>query len=212
MIPVEEFNVIVDRLRELGFADADIEWSESIEPPADPDYFALEAIFVICNSGMKNTVARGIYNRVRDALLDGKSAATAFGHVGKTAAMDKIWRDRVELLDQYLAAGDKIEWCGALPWIGPITKYHLAKNFGINVAKPDRHIERLAALHQTTSQDLCLDLAAKTGYRAATIDVLLWRACAEGVIHSWTGVLGPWPRVVPGAGEDCQGPLVTESA
>lgn len=207
MIDLDTFQTIVGRLTKLGFAEDDIGWSESVEPPATAEDFALEAIFVICNSGMKNTVARGIYERVRDALEAGQSAATAFGHVGKTAAMDRIWRDREALLAEYRAADDKVEWCGSLPWIGNITKYHLAKNFGADVAKPDRHIERLAQLHGTTSQALCADLAAKTGYRTATIDVVLWRACANGVLNSVTGKLGPWPPLPTGPDSGCQGNL-----
>lgn len=30
-----------------------------------------------------------------------------------------------------------------LPYIGPITALHLAKNIGFNTSKPDRHLERL---------------------------------------------------------------------
>jgi hypothetical protein len=36
----------------------------------------------------------------------------------------------------------------SLPYIGPVTCYHLAKNIGLQVAKPDHHLTRLA---------ICLD-------------------------------------------------------
>jgi hypothetical protein len=195
MIDNATFQMIVDRLRELGFADSDIEWSENITPPASAEHFARETIFVICNSGMKNTVARRIYDKVRDELVAGGSAHSVFRHVGKATAIDRIWRDREDLFAKYGAADDKLAFCAGLPWIGQITKWHLAKNFGLDCAKPDVHLQRLAGHHDTSVERLCADLAAVTGYRAATIDLLLWRACAEGVIDSRTGRFGPWPRV-----------------
>ena len=88
------------------------------------------------------------------------------------------------LFRRYLQTDDLIAFCETLPWIGPITKFHLAKNLGSNVAKPDVHMLRLAKLSGTTAQELCERLSRETGYRAATIDLILWRACADGIIHS----------------------------
>jgi hypothetical protein len=184
-ISKDDFDWIV---RELGdIAREDIEWSENIEPPTSADDFAREATFVICNSGMKNTVAVGIFNRVMKAIDAGYSASKAFGHAGKTTAIDAIWKDRHRLYELYMVAPDKLASCEALPFIGGITKYHLAKNFGADVAKPDVHLQRLADREGCTAQTLCDRLAALTGYRAATVDVVLWRACANGVINSRTG-------------------------
>jgi hypothetical protein len=144
-------------------------------------------IFVICNSGMKHTVARGVYNRVISALQGGESARTAFNHIGKAAAIDKIWADRLALWRGYLDATDKLAFCAELPWIGEITKYHLAKNFGAQVAKPDVHLQRLADREGVTAQALCERLATETGWKVSTVDTLLWRACATGHINSRTG-------------------------
>jgi hypothetical protein len=185
MLSEADFKIIVGLLGEQ--AQDDIEWSENIQPPATADDFAQEAIFVICNSGMKNTIARKIFEKVIQAINTGQSATTALGHPGKAAAIDDIWRRRVELLAEYLAASDKVEFCSSLPWIGQITKFHLAKNFGADVAKPDVHMQRLADREGCTAQQLCERLAASTGYRAATIDVVLWRACANGILNSRSG-------------------------
>ncbi len=43
MISLDDFNAILRRLRALGWADGDIEWSESCAPPADAEEFAREA-------------------------------------------------------------------------------------------------------------------------------------------------------------------------
>lgn len=184
-IEPDEFLRIVSMLGEQ--AQDDIAWSENLKPPVDADDFASEAIFVICNSGMKNTIAVKIFAKVMAAIQGGISAFAVFGHPGKAKAIDLIWRTRDELLAGYTAATDKIEFCASLPWIGGITKYHLAKNFGADVAKPDVHLQRLADREGVTAQSLCERLAAATGYRTATVDVVLWRACANGVLNSRTG-------------------------
>ena len=182
-ISKQQFGVIAKAVRKAGYGAA-IRWSENIEPPANAREFAGEAIYVICNSGMKNSVALGIFEKRMAALHLGQSCKTVFGHLGKSSAIDHIWLNRVMLFRRYLKADDPIEFCSTLPWVGPITKYHLAKNFGANVAKPDVHLLRLAKADDTTAQELCERLALETGFRAATVDLILWRACADGIIHS----------------------------
>lgn len=185
----EVFDAALYELEALGFAAGDIEWSENAGPPKDAEDFASEAIFVICNSGMKNTVARRIFDRIMPFVRSGGSAHQGFGHKGKATAIDLIWSTREELLVGYLSATDKVEFCGSLPWIGGITKYHLAKNFGADVAKPDVHLQRLAEHFSSTPQAMCEHLGQLRGLKARTVDLLLWRACAEGVINSKTGDL-----------------------
>lgn len=191
MITVKDFQRIIELLGAQG--QEDIMWAENLCEPVDAQDFALEAIFVICNSGMKNTVARKIFNKCRDELTikAQPSAHRVFAHRGKANAINDIWDRRGELLEQFRQASDKLEFCASLPWIGDITKYHLAKNFGADVAKPDVHLQRLADREGVTPQALCERLAAATGYRIATVDTLLWRACAEGVINSKTGAISP---------------------
>lgn len=180
---------LIDELRVAGFADPDIAWAEALQPPTDADEFAREIIFVICNSGMRFTVARQIYDRCCAALHAGEPVSTVFGHHGKAAAIERTWTDRRSLLARYLAAPDKLEFLGALPWIGPTTKFHCAKNFGLELAKPDVHLQRLADRCNVTAQALCEHLARDTGYRVTTVDTLLWRACAIGILDSKTGRL-----------------------
>ena len=189
MIELGTFESVVDALRAAGYADADIEWSENCGPPTSAEAFARETIFVICNSGMKSTVARGIFERVCGAIARGESVRTVFNHPGKAQAIDEIWARREEYFAGFLSAADPLEYCASIPWIGAITKYHLAKNFGAQVAKPDVHLQRLAALEGSTPQALCERLAQESGFKIATVDVLLWRACAVGIIDSRTGAI-----------------------
>jgi hypothetical protein len=178
------------RVEEAGYG-SDVAWAENLKPPTDPLAFAAEVIFVICNSGMRFTVARGIFDRVMAALERGESADAAFGHKGKAAAIDRVWADREQLYAEFFAAPDKVGYCETLPWIGGITKYHLAKNFGVDVAKPDVHLQRLAETYETSAQVLCERIAAISGLRVATVDTLLWRAAALGILDTATGRILP---------------------
>lgn len=184
MITADDFRRIRALLGEQ--AEEDIRWAEHLCPPVYADDFALEAIFVVCNSGMKNTVALGIFKRCVSALAHGEPVLEVFKHPGKAAAIETIWRDREQLLARYRAAADKLSNLEALPWIGGITKYHLAKNFGLQYAK-DVHLQRLADREGCTAQALCERLAAEVGLRVATVDTILWRACANGIMNSRTG-------------------------
>ena len=183
MITVKRFRQLEAALRQAGHGPI-IEWSENVQSPTTAEEFAGEAIYVICNSGMSNRVAAPIAARCLAALAAGTSATTVFGHPGKAAAIDAIWQKRDELYSRYLAENDKVALLGELPWIGPVTKYHLAKNLGADTAKPDVHLERLARRERTTTHELCQRLARQTGYRIATIDTILWRACADGLLSS----------------------------
>ena len=184
-ITKEEFLRVVDLLGAQG--EEDIAWAEALCAPTTPENFALETIFVVCNSGMRYTVARGIHDRCVKALADGTPVFDVFKHPGKVAAIEHVWAKRRELLDGFLTSPDRLAYLKALPWIGGITKFHLAKNFGLDVSKPDVHLQRLADREGVSAQALCQRLAVATGWRIATVDTLLWRACADGIIDSRTG-------------------------
>lgn len=147
--------------------------------------FAFEAIWAICNSGMKNQVARKIYNRVLTAMIDKKPLIDVFKHKGKVKAIESIWENRAVCFARYLAQEDNehslIE-LEKLPWIGKVTKYHLAKNLGMDVCKPDRHLVRIAEKYNTTPEKLCQKLSDATGDRIATVDYVIWRAANLGKI------------------------------
>jgi hypothetical protein len=197
MIVAEDVRRMAELLGDV--AREDIAWSETIGLPATAEEFAGEAIWVICNSGMKHTVARIIQSRVNAALRAGTPVFDVFKHAGKAQAMETIDRDRERLFAEFLAAEDKLAYCETLPWIGGITKYHLAKNYGLDVAKPDVHLQRLADLEGTTAQALCERLAPELGWRIATVDLVIWRACATGILNSRTGRFADPKPVAPQA-------------
>ena len=198
-LTLAQFRQLEEALRGAGYGDI-IEWSENLRPARDCRTFAKEAIYVICNSGMKVTVANPIYWRCVRALARGQSATTVFGHAGKAAAIDHIWLHRKVLFAAYRIAENKLVYCATLPFVGPITRHHLAKNLGVNTVKPDFHLARLAKAERLTAWELCERLAGQTGYRESTIDTILWRACADGYLDSseylaegWMAAFNPKP-------------------
>lgn len=199
MITLARFRQIEAAVRSSGYA-AEIEESENAAPPTSAEQFATEAIYVIINSGMSNRVAQPIFRRCIDALRATGSCADAFGHPGKAAAIDRIWADRERYFVDYLSSDDPLAAIERLPWIGAVTRFHLAKIFGGAFAKPDVHLNRLAEAEGTDAQTLCERLARETGYRVETIDLILWRACANGLIDSRapdTRGSGPWAQRLP---------------
>jgi hypothetical protein len=63
-----------------------------------------------------------------------------------------------------------------LPYIGPITVWHLAKNLGLDVAKPDRHLNRFARSCQfRDAHDLCSAIANARKEQVRVVDLILWR-------------------------------------
>lgn len=197
MITLKRFRRLERAVREAGHA-GDIAWAERLGPPPDADAFARAAVYVIINSGMSWTVAQPIYERCLRALQTDGRLGVVFGHRGKVRAIRSIWQHRCELFEQFNQADDPTSFCAALPWIGPTTKWHLAKDLGADVAKPDVHLARLARRDRTTVDRLCRRLARLTGYRVATIDTILWRACATGVLNSKVYEVEGWRAAFTG--------------
>ncbi len=79
----------------------------------------------------------------------------------------------------------RLEVCGlcpleALPGIGPITKYHLAKNIGLqDTAKPDIWLERAASLCSTSVNGLVEYLSHEYRMSRHAVDLVLWKYGAD---------------------------------
>lgn len=78
--------------------------------------------------------------------------------------------------DGFLKKVDSME---ALPMVGKVTKYHLARNLGHDVVKPDIHLERLARAYGYESPlALCRQISEDLGIRIGCVDLALWAYCA----------------------------------
>lgn len=181
MMNIIDFHHIRQAVIQAGYGE-EIVWQESATEPDSADEFMWEYIWVVISSGMKNQVARIIEQRIVEAYNSGKPIETAFKHKGKVAAIKQMINNHDDAFDSYLEATDKLEFLALLPYIGEITKYHLAKNLGLDVVKPDRHLVRIAKKFSMTPNALCQKLSKETGYRIGTVDLILWRAGNLGVI------------------------------
>ncbi|MCK5611316.1 hypothetical protein KAR91_56120 [Candidatus Pacearchaeota archaeon] len=156
--------------------ERDITWAENVQKCDDSAEFCQQYIFVLCNSGMKAQIAAVIFQRIMQAIVDQVDISEVFGHKGKVGAMKAMIKGHKTIFQEYLKSEDKLTFCESLPWIGKITKYHLAKNLGEDYIKPDRHLVRIAELYSTDAFKLCDDLSKSTGDSLNTVDTVLWRA------------------------------------
>jgi hypothetical protein len=63
-----------------------------------------------------------------------------------------------------------------LPYIGEVTSWHLAKNIGADVSKPDRHLVRVAArFGYADVSSMCKDISSAVGDKMSVADLVLWR-------------------------------------
>lgn len=184
-LTADAYRSIRAKLVQLGYGE-EIEWQARCRPPEDPEAFALEVIYVICASGMRQQTARVIYNRIVDAMFEGRGPASVFRHALKCRAIEAVWNGRRHYFESFTAAPSdtlRLQALRQIDGIGPVVVFHLAKNFGMDVAKPDRHLVRLAQAERCTPQELCERLAGATGDRVAVVDLVLWRACNLGLLR-----------------------------
>lgn len=186
MKPVIQFFIDAeDKVYKAGF-EKEIKWVSEIPPFEKQTYenFFGEYVWVVLNAGMREQVARKIYYRFLDGInydvdIPEKSALLLIGHEGKREAIRRCSLEGRTWFSGLKKAPDKIEYLQTLPWIGKITKYHLARNLGIDVVKPDRHLIRLAKRFGYADPTLmCIDI--KEVFRQTklgTIDLILWRYC-----------------------------------
>ena len=170
-----EYTNLKQKIIAAGYSE-EIDWAASLKPCDNAALFALEAMWVILNAGMKNQIARIIEERIYDAMTYGQPISSAFGHEGKVKAIEYILANKIQLFDTFQKTQDKLQFLKSLPWIGDITKYHLAKNLGIDVVKPDRHLTKIAEKENKTPHELCKEISDLTGDSLATVDTVIWRA------------------------------------
>ena len=137
------------------------------------DDFFREYVYVVCNSGMKNQIAEKIFRNYLKVGLD------AINHPAKKKAIQKAEQEYTTwfmVLQDRKTDDERLELLELTPFIGKITKYHLARNLGIDCAKPDRHLTRLAErFGYSDVQQMCKEVSNVTGDRIGTVDVVLWR-------------------------------------
>ncbi len=160
--------------------------------------FLREAAWVIFCTGFRERTLRARFSYLSLCFCDWESGAMIMesADVCRTAALAAFNNSRkvdalIQIAGRVAREGftalkpdilrQPIEVLMTLPYIGPVTAYHLAKNLGLPVAKADRHLQRLAAaLSYPDAHELCGEVAALTGDPPHVVDLIFWRYLAEG--------------------------------
>jgi len=172
----------------------EIIWQESVSFDAigEPE-FLREYAWVVLTCGMRESVVRQRFDLFSRCFwsweCSSKITATAeacrrlalgvFNHQRKIDAIlhvtDSLAEVGFESFRECLR-NDPLKELQRLPYIGPVTRFHLAKNLGMDVAKPDRHLCRIVrSLGFQSAQDLCTCIAQETGEAVRVVDLVLWR-------------------------------------
>lgn len=157
-----------------------------------------ETAWVILCSGFREKNIRHHFSYISLCFCDWESATeilavenecyettlSAFKHQQKIKAIIQVARIISEAgfpaVKQRILNNPYVE-LRQFPYIGDTTVFHLAKNLGFNVAKPDRHLLRIAkAAGFNDVQLFCKVIAGLTGDPVALVDLIFWR---YAVIH-----------------------------
>jgi hypothetical protein len=176
-----------------GYA-SEIDWQSALSfSKVDESHFLREAAWAVLLAGFRESVVRARFAAISRAFLEWKSADSiqatrrtcvrqalrVFNHGAKIQAIASIAEQVASRGFASLAEEIKADPLGrlrAFPYIGPVTSCHLAKNLGFNVAKPDRHLVRIAAMLGFASpSELCITVGDLVGEKASVIDVVFWR-------------------------------------
>ena len=178
---------------EAGY-DSEIDWQENASfESITESYFLKEAAWVILSSGMREIVIRQKFPKISTAFFEWESAKRIvynrekcykkailhFGHSKKIDAIIQVAKHVFEngfnnVCEEILKDG--IQYIVKFPYMGPATSYHFAKNIGISVSKPDRHLKRIAkTVGYSCPKLMCEDIAQITGEKISVVDLILWR-------------------------------------
>lgn len=172
----------------------EIEWQSSLSvDQVTESGFLREAAWVVLSAGFRESVLRKRFQCFSSAFLYWSSAKSimaqestcrrealrVFNHQRKIEAVlticDRVAREGFDQILRQLRQNG-LEFISDLPFMGPITSLHLAKNLGLPVVKPDRHLTRIAERAGCKSvQELCESIANTVGDALPVIDLVIWR-------------------------------------
>jgi 3-methyladenine DNA glycosylase Tag len=172
----------------------ELDWAYSISPETFRNLrakgFLAEYCWVVYASGFRESTIKSIFPNLRTAfkkfelndlgkmrsikpvlaIFNNERKANSFLEGSKLIAKEGFFNFKKRLKNEGI---DMLE---QLPGIGPITKYHLAKNIGlVDEAKPDIWLVRAAETCSSTVQEFVAFLSEKYSMSRHAIDVILWR-------------------------------------
>lgn len=190
-----------ERVIEAGFAD-EIDWqADVVFTEWGETTFLKEAAWVVLSSGFRESVIRERFPEfsaaflhwvAADVIIDHREACRSnalhvFGNVRKIDAIlhivQRVACDGIDAMRQGIYDRGT-QFIQELPFMGPVTSCHLAKNLGVNIAKPDRHLTRLTEKTGYGSvEHMCNTIAEIVGDTLPVIDVVFWRFATIADAH-----------------------------
>lgn len=182
-----------DEVIDKGYR-SEILWQDSLDiHSVNTQTFYSEYAWVVLSSGMNEIVVRRVFPPLSEEFENWndplrisqepnryvRAGLSIFNHTGKIEAL--VWMAgylaSISLEDEL----NEIKMSGAdvirnYPYMGPATSLHFAKNIGVSVAKPDRHLVRIAEfLGYASPEKLCKTISDTIGEKESIIDLILWR-------------------------------------
>ena len=190
---VEAYLMAKETVIEGGFA-AEIDWQDDIRfSHVTETDFLRESAWVVLSSGMREAIIRTKFPSISKAFCSWQSAKRVvsnpeqckkralrvFNHQKKIDAIlsiaERVFIEGFEIFKTQIQR-EGVSFIQSLPFMGPATSYHLAKNIGLDVVKPDRHLLRVAATAGFESPKcLCKEISKSVGDRISVIDLVIWR-------------------------------------
>lgn len=173
---------------------SEIDWQEQQKiANINESDFLREGAWVILSSGMRETIVRRRFKNISEAFFEWESAEKIvrqekrcikdafqyFRHLPKLKAIVNIaihlFENGFDRVIESIKQGG-LDYIMRFPYMGPATSCHFAKNLGLPLAKPDRHLLRITQkMGYSSPQELCSTIAEQTGDKISVVDIVLWR-------------------------------------
>ncbi len=172
----------------------EILWQESCDfKKVSKEIFMNEYAWVVLSSGMKERTISKIFPQIVKSFDNWKSfnfivnnqkeikqeALSHFNHHAKINAIISTIKYIEKKTFTWVLENistNSLNYIMSFPFMGPATSLHLAKNLGISVAKPDRHLVRVAKkLGYSCVNTLCKDISDIVSDPIPVVDLVIWR-------------------------------------
>ena len=190
---VSTYLYVKDAVVDQGYA-WEMDWQEerSLDRIGESEFLS-EAAWTVLSSGFRESIVRKLFVPISSAFLHWQSATLIQSEraVCRRSALQVFNNQRkidaiLDIAELVADSGfetirhriqqEDIGFLQTLPYVGSITVFHLAKNLGLPVIKPDRHLQRIAdATGFHSPQDLCEMISNYVGEPIQVVDVVLWR-------------------------------------
>ena len=182
----------------------EVEWQRNVifEEFSETDFLRETAWVILC-SGFREKIVRRVFDHISLCFCDWESSSaildadpycrvTAMGSFRSPRKLRSIV-DAARYVNERRFDNFKLDVLAdpytelqKIPYIGVITVWHLAKNLGLDVAKPDRHLARISSgLGFEDAAHFCREISRLCGEQQKVVDLIVWRYLADN------------PRVLP---------------